>query len=131
MSVVVAVALAVLFVTDVLLKPAPATPIQGLEFHQSQAVPNFDDGAHDVTDPVKLAAFSTLVKKYSIDLTDFNTAMNDGCTGGLATSITVTFTHSASQKLRIYACGGDTAKGTFVSDATALFSQWRTDDKAQ
>jgi hypothetical protein len=127
-SVVVAIALAVLFVTQVLLKPEPTKPVESIEFHQSQAVPNFEDGDHQVTEPAQLTAFSALVKKYSIDLGNFDTALNDGCTGGLATDVTVHFTDSTSQKLRIYDCGGPVAKGTFVTDATALFTQWRDGD---
>ncbi len=124
-SVILAIALAILLATQVLLKPPQVKPIRSIEYHQSQSVPNFHDGTHSVTDPARIAAFSALVQKYSIDLANFDVSLNDDCTGGLATDLTVTFTDSTSQKLGIYDCGGALAKGTFVSDATALFLRWR------
>lgn len=130
-SAVVAIVLAVLFVTLVVLRPAPPKPIESIQFHQSQAEPNFEDGQHTVTDRARIAQFRALVVKYSIDLGNFNAALNDECTGGLATNITVTFTDSSSDKIVIYDCSGTVARGTFVSDATALFSEWRGDSAGQ
>ncbi|HEY0259591.1 MAG TPA: hypothetical protein VGC18_07055, partial [Lacisediminihabitans sp.] len=118
-SLLVAIVLAVLFVFHVFVVPAPAKPIESLSFVQSQAVPDFEDSRHLVRDPVRIHRFDSLVKKYSIDLEHVNPALNDACTGGLATNITVAFRGGSTAALRIYDCQGSVPKGTFVTDATA------------
>jgi hypothetical protein len=123
----IVVALVVVFVVRALLPPAEQKPIERLSFSQSQALPGFDDTTRQVTEAPQLAKFSALADKYSIDLAHFDTALNDNCTGGLGTTIAVTFTDSTTARLRLYDCRGGVAKGTFVSGATALFATWRTE----
>lgn len=104
--------------------------ITGIQYEQSTAVEGFSDSAHQTSDPARIAAFTAIVKKYSIDVTQFDQTLNDSCTGGLATDVTVKFADSKTAKLRIYDCGRIEPRGTFVSDASALFTRWATADGA-
>jgi hypothetical protein len=125
---IIAVLLAVFFAVQLFSKPVSHAPIVKIEFSQYQAVPNFSDYPHVVTDEKRLDAFRTLVSRYSIDVRNYDKALNDDCTGGLTTNITLRFGDATTQKLQIYDCGKPTAGGTFVTDATALFSKWRAAD---
>ncbi len=131
-TIVTAVALVfvVILILVTVLTPAPMAPITSIEFSQSKPVPNFSDSTHTTTEPARIAAFTALVKKYSIDPSNFDSALNDECTGGLTTDITLAFGGSKTAKLRLYDCGRTVPRGTFVSDATALFTGWRTADGA-
>ena len=126
--VIVAVILGVFFAVASTTGPAPITRVEKLTFRQSQAIPNFSDTTHTVSDPAKIALFTALTTRYSIDTARFPTSLNDVCTGGLATDITLYSPDAATQRLRIYDCGLAVAKGTFVTDATALFVGWRATD---
>lgn len=130
-AIVAAIALmfVAIFILVSVLTPARAmAPISSIEFSQSKAVPNFPDATHTTTEPARIAAFTALVKRYSIDVTNFDQSLNDDCTGGLSTDITLRFAPSGAAKLRLYDCGRTVPRGTFVSDATALFTTWRTAD---
>lgn len=105
-------------------------PITGIQYSQSKAVEGFSDSSHETTDPERIAAFTKLVKEYSIDVTHFDQTLNDVCTGGLATNITLEFADSKTAKLRVYDCGRTVPRGTFVSDTSALFTRWRAADDA-
>ncbi|WP_394769671.1 hypothetical protein [Lacisediminihabitans sp.] len=129
-SAVLAVGLAVFFAVQLFSRPVSLAPIEKIEFSQYQAVPNFSDTVHVVSDEKRIDEFRALVRQYSIDVRNFDDSLNDDCTGGLATSITLHFTDSTSHKLQIYDCGKPVAGGTFVSDATALFVGWRAADSA-
>ena len=104
------------------------TSITGIQFSQSTAVAGFSKSTHRTTDPARIAAFAAVVKKYSIDVTDFDQTLNDVCTGGLATAVTLEFADSKTAKLRIYDCGRIEPRGTFVSDASTLFARWASAD---
>ncbi len=104
--------------------------ITGIGYSQSKAVAGFTGSAHRTTDPARLAAFTALVTTYSIDVTRFDRALNDVCTGGLATDITLEFADSTTAAFRVYDCGRTVPRGTFVSDTSALFTRWRTADNA-
>lgn len=126
-----AVAVVALVVLIVVLNSGPRpmlTSITGIQYSQSTAVAGFSKSAHRITDSARIAAFAAVVKKYSIDVTDFNQALNDVCTGGLSTTVTLEFADSKTAKLRIYDCGRIEPRGTFVSDASALFARWATAD---
>jgi hypothetical protein len=127
----VAVLLAVFFAVQLFSRPVSLAPIERIEFSQYQAVPNFSDTTHVVSDAKRLDAFRALVSRYSIDLHNFDGSLNDDCTGGLSTNITIRFSDATVQKLQLYDCGKPVAGGTFVSDATALFSSWRAADSAR
>jgi hypothetical protein len=129
-SAIVAVGLAAFFAVQLSSRPVSRAPVERMEFGQYQAVPNFSDPVHVVSDERRIGEFRALVRHYSIDLRNFDRSLNDDCTGGLATNVTLHFTDSTSQKLQIYDCGKPVAGGTFVSDATALFVGWRAADDA-
>jgi hypothetical protein len=106
------------------------TPITSIQYGQSKAVKGFVESSHKTSDPARIAAFTAIVSKYSIDVTHFDQALNDVCTGGLATDITLGFADSKTATLRVYDCGRTVPRGTFVSDSSALFTQWRAQDDA-
>ena len=127
-TVVVVVLLAVLIVAvNVPARPVLA-PISAIDYTQSKAVEGFSDFSHRTTDPGRIAVFTALVEKYSIDLTHFDRSLNDVCTGGLATDITLDRADLSTVKLRVYDCGRTVPRGTFVSDTSALFTRWRASD---
>jgi hypothetical protein len=125
--VVVAIVALVLVIVAIDTRHAPTlAPISAIDYSQYQAVPDFPDATHHTSDPARIAAFTALVKKYSIDVTDFNESLNDDCTGGMATTLTLHFADSKTAKFRVYDCGGQVPRGTFVSDTSALVTRWRT-----
>ena len=129
-GVVVVVGLAVLIVALNFGSRPELPPITGIQYSQSTAVAGFSESKHQTSDSARIAAFTAVVKKYSIDVTDFDQSLNDVCTGGLATAVTLEFADSKTAKLRIYDCGRIEPRGTFVSDASALFARWATADGA-
>jgi hypothetical protein len=121
----------VLFVSQALIRPNVSNPIERIEYTQYQPVPNYDTNTYTVTNGARIARFEALVKKYSVDLADFNSAQNDGCTGGLATTLTLYTAGNSMQKLQLYSCRGPQATGDFVADATKLVSSWHTADETK
>lgn len=129
--VVAAVVLVVVvaIVAQTLIRPSTSNPVERIEYSQYKAVPDYDDATYTVTAGNRIDRFDALVKKYKVDVADFNNAENDGCTGGLATSVTLYTAGNKMQKLNLYSCRGPKARGDFVADATALFSEWHTADQ--
>jgi hypothetical protein len=127
---VVVLFVVVLVVSQALIRPNVSNPIERIEYSQYQAVPNYDDTTYTVTNGSRIARFESLVKKYKVDLADFNSAQNDGCTGGLSTTVTLYTAGNRLQKLNLYSCRGPKATGDFVADTTKLFSSWHTADQA-
>jgi hypothetical protein len=123
-AVAVAVVLAAVLAVQLLTVPQPLKAIRSIVFSQSQAVPNFDTSSHTVESPTRIREFSALVKKYGVDVYDFDPSLDDGCTGGVATKMTLHFVDGSDQRLEVYACGGKA--GTFVQDVTDLVTSWRT-----
>lgn len=119
----------VLFVSRALIRPGISNPVERIEYSQYDASASFDNSAYTVTKGERIAKFQALLKKYSIDIGDFNNALNDGCTGGLSTNVTLYISGNRIQKLNLYSCQGPDASGTFVTDATKLFSTWHTEDQ--
>ncbi len=128
---VVVLVVIVLIVSQALIKPDVSNPIERIEYSQYQPVPNYDTKTYTVTNGERIARFAALVKKYSVDLADFNSAQNDGCTGGLATTLTLYTAGNAMQKLQLYSCRGPKATGDFVADATRLVSDWHVADETK
>jgi hypothetical protein len=126
--VVIAVVVAIFVVFQVTSKPVTPAVMTSIGFVQNQAVPNFSDTEHTVTNAAQITEFEALAAKYNVDLAHFNTAQNDVCTGGLGTTITLKFDRLPTDTVQIYSCSGSVAKGTFVTDATHLFSGWRLKD---
>lgn len=122
---VVAVAVAVVFVVQLILKPGPGGAIESLTFSQSQPEPGFPKTADTVSEQSRLDQFTKLTRKYSIDVKGFDISQNDVCTGGITTTIALRFTDSSTSRFRLYDCSGGVAKGTFVTDATALVASWQ------
>ena len=112
------------FAIQIFAPAVSSAVVTGLRYSQTQTVPDFDTSPHTVTDPERLDAFTTLVKKYAISVQSFDESLNDRCTGGLQTTVTVMFASGPNAELRLYDCSKPLPKGTFVTDATALFTGW-------
>ncbi len=125
---IVALFVVVLIVSQALIKPNVSNPIERIEYSQYSADPSYDSTTYTVTTGTRIEAFQDLIRKYSIDLADFNSAQNDGCTGGLATNLTFYTAGNKMHKLNLYSCRGPQASGDFVADATALVSKWHKKD---
>jgi hypothetical protein len=125
----VALVIIVAVVSQTVIRPNVSNPVERIEYSQYQAVPNYDDTTYTVTAGHRIDDFDRLITKYKVDVADFNNAENDGCTGGLATSVTLYTSGNRMQKLNLYSCRGPKARGDFVADATALFSGWHAADE--
>lgn len=131
----IAIIVAAVIVTVVVLisvidsRPRPElTPITGIQYSQSKAVKGFSGSSHETSDATRIAALTAIVAKYAVDVSHFDQTLNDVCTGGLATDITLQFADSKTATLRVYDCGRTVPRGTFVSDTSALFARWRVQD---
>jgi hypothetical protein len=125
--VVIVAAVALVLAVNSASRPVTTT-ITGIQYSQSKAVEGFSPSSHQTSDPARIAAFTAIVKKYGVDVTHFDQTLNDVCTGGRATDITLEFADSKTAKLRVYDCGRTVPRGTFVSDTSALFTKWRAQD---
>lgn len=130
--IVAAVIVTVVVVISVIdSRPRPElTPITGIQYSQSKAVKGFSGSSHETSDAARIAALTAIVTKYAVDVAHFDKSLNDVCTGGLATDITLQFADSKTATLRVYDCGRTVPRGTFVSDTSALFARWRAQDDA-
>lgn len=124
---VVVVALVLIVVSINSTPRAVLGPITGIQYIQSKPAEGFTDSSHRTSDPARIAAFTAIVRKYSIDVTHIDPALNDVCTGGLTTEITLEFADSKKVPLRVYDCGRTVPRGTFVSDISALVTRWRAE----
>jgi hypothetical protein len=121
---VVALATAVLVTVQIRSRAEGPVTVTRLTFSQDQAVVGFTPVTKTVTDPARIAKFQALVSKYDIDETDFDTRLNDVCTGGLDTRVTLSASDDSRHTMRLYDCSGGGARQTFVTDATALLTAW-------
>jgi len=123
---IVAIALAVLFVYQVFVKPSARPALEELTFSQSQAVPDFDDGSYRITEPGSLQELSDLLERDGIRSQSDIAEGEPGCTGGVSTTLDLEFVDGNEENLELYDCG-DPGDG-FIADATALVSDWRDDE---
>ncbi|MBK4348845.1 hypothetical protein [Lacisediminihabitans changchengi] len=107
-------------------RPGPVPPITSISFSQFEAVPGFDDSTFVERSPERIAELEKVAAKYDVPLNDVGTTHNDPCSGGLGTDVTLTFRGAGRSSFHLNSCTGPNGSGTFVADATALFSQWRT-----
>ncbi|MBG6106686.1 hypothetical protein [Frigoribacterium sp. CG_9.8] len=125
---VVITALVVLIVATTVGSRSTVTSITDITYSQSKSVKGFSGSSHETSDASRIAAFTAIASKYRIDVTRFDETLNDVCTGGLITDITLGFADAKTATLRVYDCGRTVARGTFVSDTSALFTRWRAQD---
>jgi len=103
------------------LTPKPLQPLSTVSYNQTKAVPGWDDATMTTTDPAQLAALHDVLVKDG--WTPGSSAANNGCAGGLATNLALTFTDGSHAKLHVYQCGRDS--NALTDDVSALVSQWR------
>jgi hypothetical protein len=122
-----AVVLAAGFVYKVFIEspqqPAGAA-IESLDFHQYQAILDFDDSEYTQSDPAEVARFAALLQQYDVTPGVTVTAVEDGCAGGLSTTVTVNYAGGKSADMFIASCG-EPDYDTFNVKANDLFSGWR------
>ncbi len=97
--------------------------ITSVSYKQSQSVPNFDDSTRTTTDPIKLAALEKILRDDGWHPGDEPDEHNDGCSGGIATTVTMQLSDGSSARLATYACGDSSDRLT--TDLTTLVSAWR------
>ena len=124
---IAAVALAVLFVYQVFVKPSARPALEELTFSQSQAVPDFDEGSYRITEPGRLKELSDLLERDGIRSQSDISEGEPGCTGGVSTTLDLELVDGSDEHLELYDCG-DTGDA-FIADTTALVSDWREDER--
>lgn len=125
-ALLIAVAVSVGVIVYETHRPAPQRALTGLSFSQSQAVPDFDRRTVRVDEKSDLVELTTVATRYGVDLAHYDASRNDGCTGGVRTVARLAFAGGGTATLDLYDCGGTVPRGTFLTDATALFTRWRT-----
>ncbi|CAN5385757.1 hypothetical protein BH09ACT1_BH09ACT1_14950 [soil metagenome] len=120
----VALASAVLVTVQIRARVAEPVAVTSISYTQDQTVVGFTPVTKTITDPARIERFQALVARYDIDETDFDTRLNDVCTGGIDTRITLRSADKSEHRLRLYDCSGGGARQTFVTDATALLTRW-------
>lgn len=119
-----AAALAVLFVITFGTARLADREISSLTFHQYQAILDFDDAEYVQDDPAQVARFQTLLTEYDVVPGQTVTAVEDGCDGGLSTTVELTYAGGDTAEMFIASCG-EPAYDEFNARATDLFTQWR------
>jgi hypothetical protein len=111
--------------TTVVLNLAPKAPAQltQVTYKQTKAVPGWDDSTHTTTDAARLSAMHDVLVKDGWKPGD-KPASGNGCAGGTATQLELTFAGGAQSKLTVYQCGRDT--DALTKDITNLVTSWRT-----
>ena len=118
----VALVLAGGFVWKHWFEPRPLQQITSVEYHQYQAILDFDDAEYTQDDAAELAKLESLLEKYDVTPGVTQTAPQDGCTGGLSTTATVTYYDTSTAKMFISSCD---SSNEFASKANDLFTEWR------
>lgn len=102
--------------------PKPVQQLSKVSYNQTKAVPGWDDTTTTTTDPAQLGALHEVLVKDK--WAPGSSAANNGCAGGLATNLAMTFTDGSSAKLRVYQCGRD--NDDLTDDVSTLVSGWRS-----
>lgn len=127
LAAILAVALAVGFVYKAFFEAPPesASAIASVDFHQSQAILDFDDSEYTQDDPAELATFAALLAEFDVVPGVTVTASEDnGCAGGLSTVATVNYADGKTADMFIATCGEPDYED-FNTQASDLFTQWR------
>lgn len=100
---------------------APDTsPIVAATWEQSQALPDFDGGPGEVTDPAQLAELAEVLDEY--DLSGQDVSIGEGCPGSRSTDLTYETEDGGEFHVAVDTCEDDEA-----ADAIdALVTGWRT-----
>lgn len=107
--------------------PSPAPPgpgiddIASVEFRQSQAILDFDDGTYVQDDPAEVAQLVDLFREYDVDPASWQ-GQDTGCAGNRVTQVTLAYRDSdLATQFSVDSCSDD----PFEQDADALFTRWR------
>lgn len=111
--------------------PLPWTPeasqhnewIASLRFSQSQAIQGFDDSEYLIDGGQEIADFIALLDEHGVRASTYSGPDTSGCTGGLSTTLEVTYHGAGPAELTIDSCG--LADDTFEAEANAFFAAWR------
>jgi hypothetical protein len=102
--------------------------IYTVDFSQAQAVAGFDDSTYSFTEGDDgtgdwLTSFIQLLKDHDVQPWTYRTPDTDGCTGGITTSVHLTYHGAGEDDMTIDGCAAE--PDSFEADATAFFSQYR------
>lgn len=117
-----AVAFAALLLTGCTAASAPGLDeIESVEFSQSQAVPDFDDGEYTQDDRGEIAEFVDLLRQYDVDPATYR-ATGETCPGGRETQVAVIYAErNLEARFRVDSCD----VRPFAQAADQLFTEWR------
>jgi hypothetical protein len=118
---VVVAAVIVAIVVAVVPHATSVPPIQSASYKQSKAVPGFDESTHKVTEASQLTQLHDTLSKDGWTI-GANPPRPQGCTGGLETSFSMTFTDGTSSSVSVYQCGNDNS--ALTDDLTKLVASW-------
>ena len=100
---------------------APDTsPIVSATWEQSQALPDFDGGPGEVTDPAQLAALAEVLDDHDIEGQDVS--IGESCPGSRSTDITYETEDGGEFHVSVDTCEDDEA----AQAIDGLVSGWRT-----
>jgi hypothetical protein len=101
----------------------PPAELTQVTYKQTKAVPGWDDSTHTTTDPARLTAMHDVLVKDGWKPGD-KPADGNGCAGGTATHLGLTFAGGAQSQLTVYQCGRDA--DALTTDITNLVTSWRS-----
>lgn len=92
-----------------------------VEFSQYQAVEGFDDNLYVIEegDPA-LEEFKDLLREHGVEPWSYTAPQNEGCTGGIATTLRIDYHGAGTTDMVIDGCAAP--DGSFEQEATAFFS---------
>ncbi|HWU57714.1 MAG TPA: hypothetical protein VN045_03260 [Microbacteriaceae bacterium] len=105
------------------LAPKPPAALTQVTYKQTKAVLGWDDSTHTTTDPARLSAMHDVLVKDGWKPGDKRAGRN-GCAGGTATQLGLTFAGGTQSQLTVYECGRDA--DALTKDITDLVTSWRS-----
>lgn len=104
--------------------------IGSLTFHQYQAIQDFDNAEYVQDDPAQVARFQGLLDEFGVIPGLTVTTVEDGCDGGLSTTVEVTYVDGAAAEMFLATCG-EPDYDEFNVQAIGLFTQWRLEQNPE
>lgn len=104
--------------------------IGSLTFHQYQAIQDFDDAEYVQDDPAQVARFQALLTEFDVVPGVTVTTVEDGCDGGLSTTVELAYVDGGTVEMFLATCG-EPAYDEFNAQAIDLFTQWRLEQNPE
>jgi hypothetical protein len=94
-----------------------------VDFSQYQAVPGFDDAQYRIDEGPELEAFQKLLRDHDVEPWTLSPVEDDGCTGGMSTTLKIYYYGAGITDLIVDGCGAEA--GSFEADLNDLFAAFR------